>query len=463
MEGMNPPMHQPTIEILPLKKGFLRAASEATQVLVRLVSPAQPLSNQEAAPRAPLDLALVIDRSGSMGGEPLAAALESASRIVRSLRSDDRVAIVAFDSAIEVVQPLTTASDREAIVARIKEIDARGSTDLFGGWEEGVKQLAPFTRKDRIARIILLSDGQANQGVVNESEIFARVTKAAGAGITTSTVGLGHGFNESLMTGMATAGEGVANFGQTADDLDEAFEEQFAILSNSFLRQVKVSVQGGSDVQARLVGEILKNGAAHSRKLGTLPWDASLVAVVELKIGGLAKADALAAVNFEAITKDGEKVQFGPALIALPEVDLATFSVLPVDADVAALIDEAVVAEKIEAIEVLTLKQKFAEAKLAFEELLKRPGLSDWAKKKIEYLKQLLDEDAIMAAKEMRYGRGRLMSQTKESTMACYSMDVDDSVELMKASYLRRKRADGRASKPKPPQGGTTGGQTPQA
>ena len=463
MEGMNPPMHQPTIEILPLKKGFLRAASEATQVLVRLVSPAQPLSNQEAAPRAPLDLALVIDRSGSMGGEPLAAALESASRIVRGLRSDDRVAIVAFDSAIEVVQPLTTASDREAIVARIKEIDARGSTDLFGGWEEGVKQLAPFTRKDRIARIILLSDGQANQGVVNESEIFARVTKAAGAGITTSTVGLGHGFNESLMTGMATAGEGVANFGQTADDLDEAFEEQFAILSNSFLRQVKVSVQGGSDVQARLVGEILKNGAAHSRKLGTLPWDASLVAVVELKIGGLAKADALAAVNFEAITKDGEKVQFGPALIALPEVDLATFSVLPVDADVAALIDEAVVAEKIEAIEVLTLKQKFAEAKLAFEELLKRPGLSDWAKKKIEYLKQLLDEDAIMAAKEMRYGRGRLMSQTKESTMACYSMDVDDSVELMKASYLRRKRADGRASKPKPPQGGTTGGQTPQA
>lgn len=456
-------MNQPKIEILPLKKGFLRAAADATHVLVRLVAPAQPTSNQEQAPRAPLDLALVIDRSGSMGGEPLAAALESASRIVRSLRSDDRVAIVAFDSAIEVVQPLTTATDREAIVARIKEIDARGSTDLFGGWEEGVKQLAPFTRKDRIARVILLSDGQANQGVVNESEIFARVTKAAGAGITTSTVGLGHGFNESLMTGMASAGEGVANFGQTADDLDEAFEEQFAILSNSFLRQVKVSVQGGSDVQVRLVGEILENGATRSRKLGTLPWDASLVAVIELKIGALAKADALAAVNFEAITKEGEKVKFGPALIALPEVDLAAFSVLPVDADVAALIDEALVAEKIEAIEVLTLKQKFAEAKLAFEELLKRPGLSDWAKQKIEYLKQLLDDDAIMAAKEMRYGRGRMMSQTKESTMACYSMDVDDSVELMKASYLRRKRADGQASKPKPPQGGTTGGQPPQA
>ena len=455
---MIPPMNQPKIEILPLKKGFLRAASDAAHVLVRLVAPAQPAGVTET-PRAPLDLALVIDRSGSMGGTPHEAARESAARIVRGLRADDRVAIVAFDSTIEVVQPLTQVTDREAIVARIKSIDDRGSTDLFGGWEEGVKQLAPFTRKDRIARVILLSDGQANQGLVNEQEIFARVTKAAGAGITTSTVGLGHGFNESLMTGMAAAGEGVANFGQTADDLDEAFEEQFAIISNSFLRQVKVSVQGGSDVQVRLVGEILENGATRSRKLGTLPWDASLVAVVEMKIGALAKADALAAVNFEAVTKEGEAVKFGPELIALPEVDLAAFSVLTVDPDVAALIDEAIVAEKIEAIEALTRGHKFAEAKQAFEELLKRPGLSDWAKQKIQYLKQLLDEDAIMAAKEMRYGRGRMMSQSKMAATASYSMSVDEAVEAAKPSYLRRKRADGQASKPKPPQGG----QTPQA
>jgi Ca-activated chloride channel family protein len=455
-------MNQPKIEILPLKKGFLRAAADATHVLVRLIAPAQTADAAET-PRAPLDLSLVIDRSGSMSGEPLEAARESAARIVRGLRTDDRVAIVAFDSSIEVVQPLTHVTDREAIVSRIKTIDARGSTDLFGGWEEGVKQLAPFTRKDRIARVILLSDGQANQGLVNEQEIFGRVTKAAGAGITTSTVGLGHGFNESLMTGMATAGEGVANFGQTADDLDEAFEEQFAIISNSFLRQVKVSVQGGSDVQVRLVGEILENGATRSRKLGTLPWDASLVAVIELKIGALAKADALAAVNFDAVTKEGEAVKFGPALITLPEVDLATFSVLPVDADISALIDEAIVAEKIEVIEALTRSRKFDEAKLAFEELLKRPGLSAWAKQKVEYLKQLLEEDAIMAAKEMRYGRGRLMSQTKMATMACHSMEVDEDIEVMKASYLRRKRADGQASKPKPSQGGTTGGQTPQA
>jgi len=451
MGVMIPPMNQPKIEILPLKKGFLRAASEASHILVRIVAPAQPTDLGET-PRAPLDLALVIDRSSSMSGRPIEAALESAVRIVRGLRSDDRVTIVAFDDRIEVVQALTAVTDREALAKRIKSIEARGSTNLFGGWEEGVKQLAPFTRKERIARVILLSDGQANQGLVDEQAIFAQVAKAAGAGITTSTVGLGHGFNESLMTGMATAGEGVANFGQTADDLDEAFEEQFAIISNSFLRQVKVSVQGGSDVQARLVGEVLENGATRSRKLGTLPWDASLVAVVELKIGAGAKADALAAVNFEAVTKEGEVVKFGPELITLPEVDLAAFSTLTPDVDVAAAVGEAVVSEKIEAIEALARRGKFADAKKEFEELLKRADLSDWAKQKIEYLKELLDEDAVMAMKEMRYGRTRMMSQTKEVRMACYSSPVEETIEAQKASYLRRKRADGQASKPKPPQ-----------
>ena len=452
------PMNQPKIEILPLKKGFLRAATEASHVLVRIVAPTQPADLGNTT-RAPLDLALVIDRSSSMSGRPIEAALESAVRIVRGLRNDDRVTVIAFDDRIEVVQPLTAITDRDALANRIKAIDARGSTNLFGGWEEGVKQLAPFTRKDRIARVILLSDGQANQGLVVESEVFSQVAKAAGAGITTSTVGLGHGFNESLMTGMANAGEGVANFGQTADDLDEAFEEQFAIISHSFLRQVKVSVQGGSDVQARLVGELLENGIARSRKLGTLPWDASLVAVIELKVGALAKADALAAVNFEAITKEGEVVKFGPELISLPEVALAAYSTLPVDADVAAAVGEAITAEKIEAIEHLVRSGKLSEAKTELAALLLRSDLSNWAKQKIEYLKELLDEDAIMAMKAMRYGRSRMMSQTKMSALGEFSAELCEADEVIKPVYLRRKRADGQASKPQPPQGG----QPPQA
>ena len=451
-------MHSPTIEILPLKKGFLRAAADATHVLVRLVAPAQPVTeNSATAQRAPLDLALVIDRSGSMSGDPLKAALESSVRIIQGLRSDDRIAVVAFDDHVQVVQPLVAVGDAHDLVNRVRLIESGGSTALFDGWQEGVKQLAPFVKKERIARVILLTDGQANHGLVDEAKIFEHVAKAAGASITTSTVGLGHGFNETLLTGMAKAGEGAANFGQTADDLSEAFEEQFAILSNSFLRQVKITVQGGSDVQARLLGELLEDGVTRTRKLGTLPWNSALTAVVELKIGANAKADSLLAVNFAAITKDGTPVAFGPQILILPEVDLATFSTLQTDVNVAAAVGEAVTGEKLDVIQALVRGGQVAEAKQKLAELTQQTDLSEWAREKVIYLTGLLDEDRIMAMKEMRYASRNFSRSIKGSNVAENSECFDEKLEEAKALFLRKKRAAGRSSTPKPPQ------QPPQA
>ncbi|MEY4799426.1 MAG: hypothetical protein RI978_1727 [Verrucomicrobiota bacterium] len=452
------PMHSPTIEILPLKKGFLRAAADATHVLVRLVAPAQPVTeNSASAQRAPLDLALVIDRSGSMSGDPLKAALESSVRIIQGLRSDDRIAVVTFDDHVQVVQPLVAVGDAHDLVTRVRLIESGGSTALFDGWQEGVKQLAPFVKKERIARVILLTDGQANHGLVDEAKIFEHVAKAAGASITTSTVGLGHGFNETLLTGMAKAGEGAANFGQTADDLSEAFEEQFAILSNSFLRQVKITVQGGSDVQARLLGELLEDGVTRTRKLGTLPWNSALTAVVELKIGANAKADSLLAVNFTAVTKDGTPVAFGPQILILPEVDLATFSTLQTDVNVAAAVGEAVTGEKLDVIQALVRGGQVAEAKQKLAELTQQTDLSEWAREKIIYLTGLLEEDQIMAMKEMRYASRNFSRSIKGSNVAENSERFNEDIESAKALFLRKKRAAGRSSAPQPPQ------QPPQA
>jgi Ca-activated chloride channel family protein len=451
-------MHSPTIEILPLKKGFLRAAADATHVLVRLVAPAQPVTeNSASTQRAPLDLALVIDRSGSMSGDPLKAALESSVRIIQGLRSDDRIAVVTFDDHVQVVQPLVAVGDAHDLVTRVRLIESGGSTALFDGWQEGVKQLAPFVKKERIARVILLTDGQANHGLVDEAKIFEHVAKAAGASITTSTVGLGHGFNETLLTGMAKAGEGAANFGQTADDLSEAFEEQFAILSNSFLRQVKITVQGGSDVQARLLGELLEDGVTRTRKLGTLPWNSALTAVVELKIGANAKADSLLAVNFTAVTKDGTPVAFGPQILILPEVDLATFSTLQTDVNVAAAVGEAVTGEKLDVIQALVRGGQVAEAKQKLAELTQQTDLSEWAREKIIYLTGLLEEDQIMAMKEMRYASRNFSRSIKGSNVAENSERFNEDIEGAKALFLRKKRAAGRSSTPQPPQ------QPPQA
>ncbi len=438
-------MLQPTIEILPLKKGFLRAAADATYALVRIVAPEAPVTT-ESVVRTPLDIALVIDRSGSMSGQPLGTAKECAVRIVKGLRPDDRISIVTFDDEINIVQALTAVGDAKDIEARVRSIQSGGSTNLFGGWEEGAKQLAPFIKKDRIARVILLSDGQANQGLINESEIFTHVSKLAGTGITTSTIGLGHDFNESLLAGMAKSGEGVANFGQTPEDLDEAFEQQFAILSNTFLRQVEIKIQGGSDVKARLVGEILEDTISSTRKLGNLSWNTALVAVVEIKIGQNAKADELFAVNFTAQTKEGETVKFGPQIFSLPEVDLTTYASLIADINVLAGVSEASVSEKLEKVEDLLRRHKLKEAKELFAEIENHTDLTSWAKQKIAYLKDMLDEDAVMAMKEIRYGRSDMVRSARARAAKEMAESVNECTMNLEPLVIRRKIISGRSA-----------------
>ncbi len=438
-------MLQPTIEILPLKKGFLRAAADATYALVRIVAPEAPVTT-ESVVRTPLDIALVIDRSGSMSGQPLGTAKECAVRIVKGLRPDDRISIVTFDDEINIVQALTAVGDAKDIEARVRSIQSGGSTNLFGGWEEGAKQLAPFIKKDRIARVILLSDGQANQGLINESEIFTHVSKLAGTGITTSTIGLGHDFNESLLAGMAKSGEGVANFGQKPEDLDEAFEQQFAILSNTFLRQVEIKIQGGSDVKARLVGEILEDTISSTRKLGNLSWNTALVAVVEIKIGQNAKADELFAVNFTAQTKEGETVKFGPQVFSLPEVDLTTYASLIADINVLAGVSEASVSEKLEKVEDLLRRHKLKEAKELFAEIENHTDLTSWAKQKIAYLKDMLDEDAVMAMKEIRYGRSDMVRSARARAAKEMAESVNECTMNLEPLVIRRKIISGRSA-----------------
>ena len=439
-------MIQPTIEVLPLKKGFLRAAADATYALIRIVAPEAPATTESAA-RTPLDIALVIDRSGSMSGQPLETAKECAVRIVKGLRPDDRISIVTFDTEIRVEQPLVAVGEAHDIEARIRKIYSGGSTNLFGGWEEGAKQLAPFVKKERIARVILLSDGQANEGLLNESEIFGHVSKVAGAGITTSTIGLGHGFNESLLAGMAKSGEGSANFGQEADDLNEAFEQQFAILSNTFLRQVELKIQGGSDVKVRLVGEILEDKVGKKRKLGSLSWGTALVAVVEIKVGQNAKAEELFAVNFTAQTKEGETVKFGPQVFSLPEMDLTTYASLTSDVNVAAGVSEAIVSEKLELVEDLLRRRKIKEAKELFTEIENRTDLTSWAKQKVAYLKDLLEDDMIMAMKEMRYSREGFVRSARAAAIRSMAQTVNECTMNAESSLIRRKIASGRSVK----------------
>lgn len=191
-----------------------------------------------ADPRPPMQVALVLDRSGSMCGDKLQTATSAVARFVRSLSPEDRVAVVAYDDRIDLVAPLEAPS--EALAQRVERIDSRGSTNLYGGWLAGAKLVG------RGGRVVLLSDGLANVGRFTDAEALAH---HAGItldhfGVTTSTIGVGRDYDEGLMSRMAHRGGGAHYFAHDAAAIADAFAQERFSADAIVIEQVTVKVGG---------------------------------------------------------------------------------------------------------------------------------------------------------------------------------------------------------------------------
>ncbi len=123
----------------------------------------------DPAKRSPVNVAIVIDRSGSMLGDKIQNARRAAIQAIDRLRDDDIVSVVAYDTGVEVLVPATRASDREEIKRRIETIKADGNTALFAGVSKGAAEVRKFRDDKYVNRVILLSDGLANIGPASPS------------------------------------------------------------------------------------------------------------------------------------------------------------------------------------------------------------------------------------------------------------------------------------------------------
>lgn len=230
---------RPTVEIIPAKPGLPEQGGRL-DLLVK-VSVDHP---QVEVDRKPLSLALVIDRSGSMSGAPLAGAKRAAQLAVTMLLPGDWVAVVAFDDHVEVPQALVKVGpDVRGVLAAIDAVRAGGSTNLFGGWAEGLSQVMACPEPGVVGRAVLLSDGQANCGVTDRGLIAQDVTQAAVHGVTTTTMGLGVHYDEDLLRGMADAGRGNYVFLANETDMARAFEVEVAGLSSLRGRDVRLAAE----------------------------------------------------------------------------------------------------------------------------------------------------------------------------------------------------------------------------
>lgn len=175
-------------------------------VLVQVTAPAAARRRE----RLPVNLAFVLDRSGSMSGEKIDLARQTIVAALDQLDERDRFSVIAYDDQIEVVVESTPASAeaRRMAVSRLGVIDARGSTNLSEGWFRGAEQVAGRLAADGVNRCLLVTDGLANHGITDATELAGHAAELRARGVSTTTFGIGADFDETLLQSIADAGGG---------------------------------------------------------------------------------------------------------------------------------------------------------------------------------------------------------------------------------------------------------------
>ncbi len=243
---------------------------------------------EPVATRPKLAIALVIDRSGSMAGEKLQVAKSCAEFLAGRITTEDRLAVVAYDDTVSLVAPLQGPGDQ--IDYAIDRIHPGGQTNLSGGWLKGVELLQDGTSKVR--RVLLLTDGLANVGIIDHAQLSSMAAGAAARGITTTTIGFGEGFDEELLSGMSDSGGGRDHFAASPDEAPSIFAQEFEGLAMMVAQNLSVEVRPvGPTLNVGIVNEfpITSTGTGLQAALGDVHGGQFHKLVFRLQIPNLAE------------------------------------------------------------------------------------------------------------------------------------------------------------------------------
>ncbi len=237
------------------------------------------------AGRIPVNVAIVLDRSGSMGGQKIRLARAAVQQALGMLHPTDRFALVAFDHEVTVLTETAPAS-REAVdnaLRQLAEIDARGNTDLSGGWLRGCEQVALGLEAARIGRCLLLTDGLANHGITDPAVLSEHATALRQRGIVTSTFGIGADFDENLLQQIATAGGGHFYFVEKAVQIPDLLTSELGEALEVAVRDVVLDVHGPAGVKMACLNDfpVEPKPAGPVVRIGDLVSGQELAIVVE--------------------------------------------------------------------------------------------------------------------------------------------------------------------------------------
>lgn len=201
--------------------------------------------------RVPSDIVVVVDRSGSMGGEKIAYAKRALEQLIERLRPEDRFALVTYDDEAQLRVPLTTATSeaRRAWLREVSSLQVGGSTNMSAGLDLGHRELARARLANRAGRVLLLSDGLANQGDSSFEGLVGRARRAVTSEYVLSTIGIGADFDERLMTALASSGTGAFYYLAKLETLPVLLDAELKTATETLARSAELRLRPGKGVR----------------------------------------------------------------------------------------------------------------------------------------------------------------------------------------------------------------------
>jgi len=285
-----------------------------------------------SARHTPINLALVLDHSGSMSGAKIEKARQAACIAIDQLQPTDDFSLVQFDDQVDVLIPAQPVEDRERLKEIVNRIEPGGSTALYAGVEEGAHQLRKYFDEKNVNRVILVSDGIANVGPSSPAELAEMGRDLRDKGCSVTTVGLGDDYNEDVMVSIAEASGANYYYVKDAEKLPGVFEEELGQVKNAVAQDLRIIIEVPDGVEPiEIIGmpEVhFKDGKAIIRlgsfyasqrrdilvrcRIKAPQGDSAAIGHVHVTYsapgdGRQCQSDAAASVNFTAEQKEADK------------------------------------------------------------------------------------------------------------------------------------------------------------
>jgi Ca-activated chloride channel family protein len=271
------------VQIIPGREASMANGPAREQFLLELtaagIAPSVGFGTSTA--RTPLNLCLVIDRSGSMEGAPLDYVKQACNYVVDMLTGNDILSIVTFEETVDVLMPPQRVTNKQPIKDGIQRLMAGNTTNLYDGMSLGVQQVVGVQEPGRATRLVVLTDGDPTAGIKDFGALTAYASEIKSKGITATFLGFGPDYNEELLSSLAKRAGGNYYYIPQPQMIPDIFRVELDKLMTTVARNLQLTVKPARWVNMRSPGG--SAGAEVTLPLADLERGASLSQIFDFE------------------------------------------------------------------------------------------------------------------------------------------------------------------------------------